>query len=242
VIIHDVEQGSPEWIKLRLGIPTASEFHRIITPTGQPSGQRERYMARLVAERLLNEPMETLEGLRWIEHGKEQEPIAAKTFEWENGVKTRKVGFVTTDDGKWGASPDRLVDGDNGITVLEIKCPAPQTHAYYWIKGFGGNYKCQVQGQMLVCEAETAIRYSWHPRMPAMQQVCGRDDMFIRTLREALELFSEELEDHVERIRATGYFAASSTLVTPLDREYDGSLHDWTITGSDELDNPLMAG
>ena len=28
----DCEQGSPEWFALRRGVPTASEFHRIITP------------------------------------------------------------------------------------------------------------------------------------------------------------------------------------------------------------------
>jgi hypothetical protein len=240
MIIHDVQQGSAEWHALRLGIPTASEFHRIITPTGQPSGQRERYMARLVAERVLREPMENVDGLRWIEHGKEQEPIAAKTFEWENSCVTQKVGFVTTDDGKWGASPDRLISGKGGC--LEIKCPAPQTHTYYHIKGFGGNYKVQVQGQMLVCEEEKAIRYSWHPRMPSLQQDCHRDDMFIRTLREALELFSEELEMHTERMLAMGYFAANTGPVTPTDTAYDGSLADWTIVGPDELDNPMRAG
>ena len=34
MIIHEVEQGSGDWLKLRLGIPTASEFDKIITPTG----------------------------------------------------------------------------------------------------------------------------------------------------------------------------------------------------------------
>jgi hypothetical protein len=41
MITHDVTQGSPEWLEARLGIPTASEFDKIITPTGKPSTQYE---------------------------------------------------------------------------------------------------------------------------------------------------------------------------------------------------------
>jgi hypothetical protein len=38
--IHNCTQGTEEWRKLRAGIPTASEFHKIITPkTGQLSKQ-----------------------------------------------------------------------------------------------------------------------------------------------------------------------------------------------------------
>jgi hypothetical protein len=34
MIILDLEQGTPEWLQARLGIPTASNFGNIITPTG----------------------------------------------------------------------------------------------------------------------------------------------------------------------------------------------------------------
>ena len=32
-IYRDVVQGTEEWKRLRLGIPTSSQFHRIVTPT-----------------------------------------------------------------------------------------------------------------------------------------------------------------------------------------------------------------
>jgi len=35
VIIHEVEQNTPEWLTLRLGIPTASMFDKIVTPAGK---------------------------------------------------------------------------------------------------------------------------------------------------------------------------------------------------------------
>ena len=54
---HACEQYSDDWFRLRLGIPTASQFHNIVTPLGRPTDNRERrkYMLRLVAERLLSD-------------------------------------------------------------------------------------------------------------------------------------------------------------------------------------------
>jgi hypothetical protein len=239
VVVHDVEQGSPEWLELRLGMPTSSEFHKIITPAGKVSSQREKYMARLIAEELLGESFESLDGLAWIEHGKLMEPKAAEAYEFENLCTTRKVGFVTSDNGLWGSSPDRLIDR-NG--VLEIKCPAPINHVYYDIMGFGGDYRVQVQGQMMICEAEHAVRYSWHKRMPSVTTKSPRDDRFIRDLREALELFSEQKARHLERLRSAGVYLKSKKPPSPVDSAYDGSLADWLITGGDELQNPMTAG
>ena len=41
---YDVEQGSARWYQLRLGRPTTSNFHRIVTAKGEPSKQALAYM------------------------------------------------------------------------------------------------------------------------------------------------------------------------------------------------------
>ena len=56
IVIEDVEQGSQSWIELRLGIPTASQFSRIVTPGGKSSSSRDAYMGELLAEWVLGEP------------------------------------------------------------------------------------------------------------------------------------------------------------------------------------------
>ena len=38
-----VEQGSNEWIAARLGLPTASNFDKIITPGGKLSTSSRKY-------------------------------------------------------------------------------------------------------------------------------------------------------------------------------------------------------
>ena len=56
MIIHRVDQGTIEWHQLRLGKPTSSQFDKIITPkTLKASAEADKYMNRLIAERLLNE-------------------------------------------------------------------------------------------------------------------------------------------------------------------------------------------
>jgi hypothetical protein len=105
-IIHNVEQGTDAWVKLRLGIPTASCFDQIITPkTGQLSKSANKYMYLLIAEKLLNRQLTSLDNLEWIARGKELEPDAAKAYEFIEEVETKPVGFITTDDGLIGASP-----------------------------------------------------------------------------------------------------------------------------------------
>ena len=45
----------------RLGIPTASQFSRIVTPTGQLSKARDGYLAELLCEWVMGEPADRLQ-------------------------------------------------------------------------------------------------------------------------------------------------------------------------------------
>ena len=69
MIIHPAEQGSAAWSEARLGIPTASEFSRIITPGGKLSKSRDGYLAELLAEWALGEPVSDFMGTDWTERG-----------------------------------------------------------------------------------------------------------------------------------------------------------------------------
>ena len=57
-VFHDVAQYSEAYDRLKLGIPTSSNFHKIITPQGKPSKQWREYACVLVAERLLQRKIE----------------------------------------------------------------------------------------------------------------------------------------------------------------------------------------
>ncbi len=218
-------QGSVEWAQARIGIPTASGFDNIITPGGKPckSERTRKYLYRLAAERLLNRSLESLEGLEWIERGKELEPEAVKMYEFEQDVSTSPVGIIMSDDGRYGASPDRLA-GDSGF--LEVKCPAPNTHVGYLLDGFDTDYVYQVQGQLLVdASREWVDRYSYSPEMPPHRERTYRDAPYLAVLEDALNRFCDDLDTAVERLRSSGMFLErAQTLLTP-DVEYGGRDH-----------------
>lgn len=127
---HNVEQGSVEWFKLRMNIPTASCFHRVITPKrGNLASGRWSYAIQLVAARLLNYQPTSLETLDHIRDGKDNEPAAVRQLEFVHDLKTRKAGFVTADSGRIGASPDRFVV--DSMWPVECKAPTVPTHLRY---------------------------------------------------------------------------------------------------------------
>jgi hypothetical protein len=208
MIIHDVVQGSPEWLAVRLGIPTASEFHRIITAVkGDLSKQARKYAHQLVAETLLGEPLESSIGnLDWIVRGKVLEPQAVQQYEFTTDTETRLVGFITTDDGRLGCSPDRLVIGARG--ALEIKCTAPQTHMGFLIDGPGDDYRQQVQGQIWIADLTFVDFYGFHPSLPPVTIRTYRDDPYIAKMEAALREFLDMRDEMLERARGSGFFEA----------------------------------
>lgn len=197
--IHNVAQGTPEWKALRTGIPTASEFDKIITPTGKLSGQADAFAARLVAEIVLGRSMEAdLSNVEAIARGNELEPMAALAYEFEFGVTTEKVGFITNDEGTVGISPDRLVGNDG---LVEIKCPFAPTHVLYMTKGFDKKYYPQVQGQLLYSEREWNDRVSYSDELPLYRERTYRDEPFIKTLKQALSDFHEMKMEMLGKVR-----------------------------------------
>ena len=116
-IFHDVAQYSEEHDRLRLGIPTSSNFHKIITPQGKPSKQWREYACVLIAERILHQKLEFYNSPA-MERGLIVEAEAADWYEFDQDVTVQRVGFITDDEHTMGCSPDRLV-GDDGL--LEIR-------------------------------------------------------------------------------------------------------------------------
>lgn len=201
--IHNCAQGSSEWFALRAGIPTASGFVNVITPTGKPcKGERtDHYMCELLAERIMGHPIDTFASV-WMERGSELETSAASFYEFQCDCTTERVGFITNDAGTIGASPDRLV-GDDGL--LEIKVPAPGTHvAYLLFKDVDRSYYPQVQGQLWIAERQWLDILSYNPEMPPTIVHVERDEEFIKTLAEGVTSFALRLEQTYDELQESG--------------------------------------
>lgn len=195
-IHNDFDQRSEVWQNMRLGIPTASEFHRIITPLGKKSEQWKGYAHRLIAEKMLKRQIDDqIANSPWVERGSQLEAQAVLEYEAQNDRDTQVVAFVTTDDGKIGCSPDRLV-GDDGL--LELKCPAPQTQVAYLIdRKIEDKYRPQVQGQLLVTGRQWVDLFAYHPEMPFTTIRVERDEVFIRCLEGLLKTFTDYVAEGI---------------------------------------------
>ncbi len=121
--VIEVEQNSPEWEAAKSGKFSASNMHKIISPTGKVSKQVDSYIDELIAERITGELCNSFKGNAHTERGHEMEDEAANYYAMLYGVEPQKVGFCLTDDEMIGASPDRLI-GDDGM--LEIKTCIPR--------------------------------------------------------------------------------------------------------------------
>lgn len=239
MIIHDIEQGSPEWHAVRAGIPTASEFHRILTPKREQLAEgRWTYAFELASERLLGESKQSLDGLQWVERGKMLEPAAVSHYEFTQDRRTAKCGFITPDHKRWGCSPDRLIIGGDSDPLggAEIKCPAAPTHIGYFINGPGDNYRCQVQGCLMTTQFDFWDFVSYHPQLPEVLVRFTRDEPFIRKMESALEQFCDEIDAIVERIKEAGYVPTPSSFAGPVDV----AMRAWE--GSDAIEAILAAG
>jgi hypothetical protein len=201
-VYHKVEQRSPDWFLLRAGRPTASNFHKIITPkTLKLSAQADGYMNFLIAERMLGHPI--VEDFRsdYMQRGQELEDESVRAYEFETEVETMPGGFVEHTSGFWGCSPDRLI-GSGGI--LEMKCPSPAVHVGYLLTGeVETEYRIQLQGQLLCCDdRDFTDVVSYHPNMPAAIIRVRRDEGIIKALGAALMEFSEDLQARVDHLVA----------------------------------------
>lgn len=184
MIIHDVEQNSEEWLAIRSGIPTASEFKKLVTTKGVRSKTLDTYCLTLAAEVFSGGDLDGWEGNYHTDRGHGLEPEAIESYEFINDCSVEKVGFVTNDEKTAGCSPDGVV-GDEGL--LEIKCLKAENHVKnilnYKVTGrCPSDYIQQVQGQMFVCERDWCDLFFYHPKLPALIIRVNKDDDFHASL------------------------------------------------------------
>lgn len=201
---HDIQQYSPEWWELRRGLPTASQFHRIMTPTKRnyASGVTgaNTYINELLAD--LYDPWygqrEDYQTAA-MRQGHVMEPEARRWYEAAVETRVRHGGFFVTDDGRFGASPDGLV-GDNG--VLEVKSPQLKGQIAVLRGGvIPPQHLVQCHGH-LICSGRTWCDYLSYCRgLPHLYVRVTADD-YTDALRKCLDRFADELAAARERIES----------------------------------------
>lgn len=199
--IHQVDQYSLDWVKLHFGIPTASGADNLVTPEFKlRTGDTPRsYVYKKVAEKWREMPMLGISTFA-MDQGVILEEEAKPFFTLETGIKLRKVGFITSDDGLAGCSPDALLDGNE--CGIEIKCPEAHTHVRYLVNGgLPKEYVAQVQFSMLVTGFKKWMFLSYRRKFPPLLVTVKRDERAIESLGKAVTGYHEEFRHAMEKIQ-----------------------------------------
>ena len=197
-IIETCEQGSAEWLTMRLGKVTASKMADVISKGRgtAPSKTAETYMMELIAERLTGKSKSFFENeaMRW---GTETEPQARSMYSVNNDfVEIKEVAFVEHNE-FIGISPDGMIGGKG---LLEIKCPNTTTQIKRALSDdYSADYKAQIQAQLWVTEREWCDFVSFDPRLDCaagyLQQRVFRDEEYITEMKVKTYAFVERMNE-----------------------------------------------
>lgn len=202
-VIH-VDQGSKEWLDLRLGCVTGSRVADAcdFLKKGGWGSRRKAYGGQLIAERFTGEAPDVFisKPMRW---GTEQEPFARNTYSFRVDNAVDKVGMVTHPTIKNAlGSPDGLIGTKGG---LEIKCPESHTHIQTLLSDeIDEAYMYQCQWNMDCTGREWWDFVSFDPRLFASMEIyiqrVERDDAFIETMRTHVSSLLDWVDETIEQL------------------------------------------
>ncbi len=184
----EFDQYSPQWWDARRGVPTASEFGKIMTAkTLKLSASATEYAIRLIADTYdltygpTDEPLSAA-----MRKGTFAEPESRRFYAMERNCDVQQVGFCMTDDGRFGCSPDGLI-GDDG--ALELKNPSAHTHVGWLLdNAVPDEHKAQVHGHLIVTGRAWCDFLSYCPGFPPLLVRTFPDD-YTKKLAACLDEF-----------------------------------------------------
>lgn len=199
MIISGADQGSQEWLNIKLGVLSASNASKIVAK--KDSETRNTYMSELVAQ-VATGIMEEFNS-KYTEWGHLHENAARSSYEFESGFELSQVPFIFKDESfREGCSLDSIA---NGKIPVEIKCPYNSVH---YVKFFCDDkikpeYVWQYQYQMRVTGADIAHFVQYDPRMkssPLKIVEVARDAEKQSMLDEAVPSFISDMDRMLAKI------------------------------------------
>lgn len=204
---YDVDQRGRDWFDLRLGIPTASRFNAVVAEgrDGDDSLTRASYMNKLAGEIITGYPDEGFQSEE-MRRGIEMEPLAREHFFRSRFDEPRLVGFARRrlPSGRFvGCSPDSQIgDKPSGLEIKTMKPEKLVPIINGGAAGFPPRFRAQLQGTMFVTgwlEMHLLLYYAGDVERGGKPMYAEpfrviRDEVYIRQLSDALEVFDYDLQ------------------------------------------------
>ena len=202
--IHNIAQhlesgeANPDWLALRAGKFTGSEFH-IMLGNGET---KRKLILEKATEHIIGKPcnktrFQTADMLRGIE----LESTARLLYCEETFNEVVEVGFVEKDEFS-GASPDGLV-GDDGL--IEIKCPTDTIFVEQSVSGkIKSEYYTQIQYALYITGREWCDYVAYNENFPLLIRRYERDEEFIKKIKESLQDGIIKVKDIISNFNKEG--------------------------------------
>lgn len=196
-----VEQGTPEWRKMRRGKVTGTRLGCVF------KADNLTLIDELIGEIGTDEDCED-EGYqsKAMADGKEDEPLAREVYMLATGIEIEEVGFCLSEWNEYLAlSPDGFTPCRTG--GVEFKCPTPKIHVKYIRQNqLPAEHRYQVYDYFLVNpELEwmdfVSFCKKFKPR-PMFKKRVYRDDILneLADTKAGLEKFTEKLEKYYKQV------------------------------------------
>lgn len=199
-ITHDIEQGSTEWLDMRLGLITCSEISSIRAD----GAGAQSYINALAYERITGESSSVFEGNEWTKRGQELELVARQMYEQKTGTAVNMVSFV--ENKGFGYSPDGLIYGSQpmwpeGGIEIKVKQPAEQIHILRTGE-IPKKHMDQLIGGLTCAELDWIDFVSYCPNLPLfICRVCAiehKDQM--EKIEKLVGKYNQQIEEIVNQI------------------------------------------
>jgi len=198
VRIHEVQQGSDEWLALRRSYFTGSALGEWLLDSDRTKTSRKAWqnaiwnkLGELSQDDEPNFP-------NWaMKRGTELEPFARAAYELHIGYTVTEVGFISHDCDGFGVSPDGLIVGDSDFPIgegdvyhgLELKCPVARTMLKWLDAGtLPDEHKLQVHTSMAASGLSRWDFFAWHPELVPLHIIVERDEFTEQVLTGLLKL------------------------------------------------------
>ena len=138
-----VQQGSHEWLKMRLGKITGTRLKEVFKSDNLP------LIDEMIAE-IISEEIEENYVNAAMQRGNDLEPIVRDLYTQVTGIEIEEIGFCLSEENDFLAlSPDGCTADRKG--AIEIKCPSTKVHVKYIRQDqIPNDYKYQVYNYFLV--------------------------------------------------------------------------------------------
>jgi len=204
MILHDMDQRTPEWFAIRSGKLTGSDASSLVTPTGKPSSQYKGAIARNIAEHMGWQESDSSFTSFWMNRGINMEEEALRWF----AVEIEPVlacGFIEDDTGLFGVSPDGIIKTDDGIIPVEIKCPMPSTLIKWHMDGgLPTEHIAQVHMAIEICDAPYAYFMAYHPSIKPLLVKVERGT-YTEAIEDGMHRYAVEYKSIYKEITGVDY-------------------------------------